>query len=849
MKSATSPEGVVSNFTYDTYGNNTKVTVGSGTRKITATATYTSNGDQLSTVTDALGQTTSYGYDTQTGVLNWTQAPGETTATRTNYTHDSRYRTTEVSKGNSSVSYTYSSDLLSAISSASGTDYSFAYGVFDLVSSVNIGSRTLISHTYSNDANRWLTRSDYGNGDYISYSYDDLGRTSGIGYENKVNAIGYTYDNNGNLGLMTDNISGRRTKYLYDFQDRLMRYEETGSGHSNIVQWGYDDKNNLSSQTQILNGTTYTTNYSYDNDNRLTQATTGSKSANYTYDAYSRMTGITAKNGSSTVVSTSITYTNPSTTSTSTQVKTWVTGGKTYTYTYDSRGNITAISDGSNTTTYVYDSLDQLSRENNQAAGKTWVYTYDNGGNILSKKEYAYTTGTLGAVQDTISYGYGDSAWKDLLTSYDGQALTTDAIGNLTNDGSWDYYWEHGRQLDYMSRTTDTTDSNEFIYFEYDANGHRIEKNYEENIYYYTGSGTVSVIRYPVKTTYSYSGDMLTHAAIHDSSSRDSGNYTEMHFTYDVNGPMSINYNGAEYFYLKNAQGDVTGIVNIAGTQVVAYTYDAWGKLLSTTGGMANTLGKHNPIRYHGYIYDTESGLYYLGSRYYNPEMGRFINADGYASTGQGILGDNTFAYCQNNPIKYGDTEGTFINTLIGGVVGGISVLASNIFNGKETSAADVLVGVATGALAGLGVDLAIATAGVGTAVLWAATFGGGASALQYIYDTKTVGEEINFGDLLINAAIGAASNLLSFAVSIPEVRNTTNGNIVKRVMDNSKSAVQAGALKQPAHNKSGRPAAPVRKTNFTKKVRLNIAASTAASMAIAASNMAWQKWNIKCMK
>ena len=392
---------------------------------------------------------------------------------------------------------------------------------------------------------------------------------------------------------MTDNISGRRTKYLYDFQDRLMRYEETGSGHSNIVQWGYDDKNNLSSQTQILNGTTYTTNYSYDNDNRLTQATTGSKSANYTYDAYSRMTGITDKNGSSTVVSTSITYKNPSTTTTSTQVNKWTTGGKTYTYTYDSRGNITAISDGSNTTTYVYDSLDQLTRENNQAAGKTWVYTYDNGGNILSKKEYAYTTGALGTVQDTISYGYGDSAWKDLLTSYDGQTLTADAIGNLTNDGSWDYYWEHGRQLDYMSRTTDTTDSNEFIYFEYDANGHRIEKNYEENIYYYTGSGTVSVIRYPVKTTYSYSGDMLTHAAIHDSSSRDSGNYTEMHFTYDVNGPMSINYNGAEYFYLKNAQGDVTGIVNIAGTQVVAYTYDAWGKLLSTTGGMANTLGKH----------------------------------------------------------------------------------------------------------------------------------------------------------------------------------------------------------------------------------------------------------------
>ena len=267
-----------------------------------------------------MGQTTSYGYDTQTGILNWTQAPGETTATRTNYSHDGRYRTTGVSKGSSSVGYTYNSDLLAAISSASDTNYSFTYGVFDLISSVKVGSRALISHTYSNDANRWLTRSDYGNGDYITYTYDSFGRTTGIGYENKTNAIGYTYDNNGNLGILTDNIAGRKTKYSYDFQDRLMRYEETASGHRNAVQWEYDDKNNLASQTQILNGTTYTTSYSYDNDNRLKQATSDGESANYTYDAYSRMTGITAKSGTKSVVATNITYKDPSTTSTSTQV-------------------------------------------------------------------------------------------------------------------------------------------------------------------------------------------------------------------------------------------------------------------------------------------------------------------------------------------------------------------------------------------------------------------------------------------------------------------------------------------------------------------------------------------------
>lgn len=71
------------------------------------------------------------------------------------------------------------------------------------------------------------------------------------------------------------------------------------------------------------------------------------------------------------------------------------------------------------------------------------------------------------------------------------------------------------------------------------------------------------------------------------------------------------------------------------------YTYDAWGNLLSTTGGMALTLGAYNPLRYRGYVYDTETGFYYLQSRYYDPELGRFLNADVLVSTGQGLLGNN----------------------------------------------------------------------------------------------------------------------------------------------------------------------------------------------------------------
>ena len=92
---------------------------------------------------------------------------------------------------------------------------------------------------------------------------------------------------------------------------------------------------------------------------------------------------------------------------------------------------------------------------------------------------------------------------------------------------------------------------------------------------------------------------------------------------------------------------------------MVSYTYDPWGAPMSTDGTMASTLGTANPLRYRGYVYDTETGLYYLTSRYYNPVWGRFINADGYASTGQGFTGYNMFAYCNGNPLRYRDSGGS----------------------------------------------------------------------------------------------------------------------------------------------------------------------------------------------
>ncbi|AJA46865.1 tRNA nuclease WapA [Clostridium pasteurianum DSM 525 = ATCC 6013] len=136
-----------------------------------------------------------------------------------------------------------------------------------------------------------------------------------------------------------------------------------------------------------------------------------------------------------------------------------------------------------------------------------------------------------------------------------------------------------------------------------------------------------------------------------------------------------MNLNGTEYYYIRNAQGDIIGLFDKAGTQVVAYTYDTWGKLISTTGTLASTVGAKNPYRYRGYRYDGETGLYYLQTRYYNAELGRFINADSYIGTPGELLSCNMFAYCGNNPVNRDDPNGEFWGLLAAAFV--ISPLAA----------------------------------------------------------------------------------------------------------------------------------------------------------------------------
>ena len=628
VKSATTDEGLTYDFEYDGYGNNTRVSITAGGQTISSTADYTDNGDLLESTKDALGNQTTYGYDAQTGLLDWVQYPEDTEATRTEYTYDTMFRTATVAATtdtalNLSASYTYEDDLLKTLQTPSAT-YTFEYGNFSLRSGVKVGNRNLASYTYETGTNR-LQRLDYGNGGRVEYTYDDQGRLLRQTYEDTT-YVAYAYDNSGNLATVTDSATGVVTTYYYDLLNRQSGYRKAGTNADLSVTYEYDDKNNLASMTETVGGVSKTYTYTYDDDNRIVSETVNGVTVEYTYDSFGRLETRVVKNGDTVIHTGTPTYSPGKEANTTTGQIASYNG---YTYTYDANGNILSVSDGTNTTSYEYDSANQLIRENNQAGNDTHTWTYDNAGNITSRKEYAYTTGSLEGITaaSTVSYTYGDSDWGDLLTGYGTNSITYDAIGNPLSDGEWSYVWQHGRQLASMSQGTTTWA------YTYDADGMRTGRTDGTNAY-----------------TYVYNGSKLT------AMTKTADAFA---FTYDASGtPLTVAYNGTVYYYKTNIQGDVIAILDGSGNAVVTYAYDAWGVLLGTAGTMASTLGTLNPLRYRGYVYDPETALYYLQSRYYNPEIGRFINADVYVTTGQGFIGNNMFAYCGNNPVLRTDQAG-----------------------------------------------------------------------------------------------------------------------------------------------------------------------------------------------
>ena len=439
-------------------------------------------------------------------------------------------------------------------------------------------------------------------------------------------------------------------------------------------------------------------------------------------------------------------------------------------------GNIIEIfENGRSTCRYEYDALGRLTREDNVAFGKTTTWAYDNNGNIIAKYEYDITTkptNELHLLDCTYTpYSYDDNS--DMLLSCGDETFAYDLIGNPTTYRGKAAAWAYGRQLTNFDGNT----------FSYDARGRRTAKN-------------------SITFTYNSNGNLIKQS-------------NGLEFLYDHTGVFAFKYNGSTYYYRKNAQQDIIAILDNYGNVVVKYKYDAWGKCNTVVlDESATEIAALNPFRYRSYYFDTETNLYFLKTRYYDPEIVRFITIDDISYLDpESINGLNLYAYCGDNPIKYSDSNGTFALTtaiiigliagaVIGGTVGG--VYAYNQASASGATGWDLfghtVLGVFGGAVigAGIGAVLGAASWGIASAITAGiSVLSSGFSALSggmFASSLATGGVVVSKGAIAGTATLGLIALILMAKIPMQggEPNSTitqggstgtydSNGNLISR--------------------------------------------------------------------
>ena len=649
-----SPTGIRTANTYDANGNLVRSYVidsMDGTCMMDSHQSYTADGNHVANKTDARGKVVTYETDLAKDTLTKVTDPNGQSV---NYTYDSRMRVIGTSAtadgGNYKNTYTYEKDRLKTVAHNTTSDtpdvtYTFDYDEFGNPTTVKVGNQVLSTNVYTDTGDRTLMRVEYGNGGKVHYTRDDFRRVTGIHYDDATEPrFTYDYGANGQAAYVKDAELGRTVWTEYDTSERPIRTHlmesvtSTSTGTPKYMNMlGYDEFGNVASfKEKVNNSASYETAYTYNIENQPTQLRFGAdnRKLTYTYDPIGRLYRRVAVGAANYTTQYAYFDPDPEDTILTTPLVTSITqNGQNFSYTYDNVGNITSVTRNGLTTTYEYDSLGQLTRVNDPHAGKSTMYLYDCGGNMTGYLSAPYTLApTLEGVNETVFYTYGDSNWKDKVTAIGGKAITYDAIGNpLTYDG-WTFTWKAGRMLASMVKTGTNAQ------FTYDHNGLRIKK-----------------VVNGVTTNYTLNGKNVVHMT--------QGSH-DLHFFYDAQGkPGMVTYNDVDYFYVYNLQGDVVALIDANGTQVVEYVYDAWGYPISKTGSLAATIGTLNPFRYRGYVYDEETGLYYLRSRYYNPVWKRFVNSDQHLGIVRGINTHNTYSYCFNSPCTMSDQSGQFALT------------------------------------------------------------------------------------------------------------------------------------------------------------------------------------------
>lgn len=582
----------------------------------------------------------------------------------------------------------------------------------------NKGSKTLsYSEQTTNDVAEDVVTAVNENGQTIKYVSAKDGSYEKMYYDDQLQ-IQNSYDVKGQLIKTEDKLSNEIVTQSYNAVGQLISYTEKHNNANKVKQtYVYDEYGNISSMTISGNAAqSYTYDYEDKSDRRFKGMSFGGVSEELTYDNLDRVITKTVKNNGKEIYTKTYEYrdvkqgTSMYATTMPQSIKYEKTGQikKKVEYKYTDLGNWISeiLYDGKSVAYTYYEG--RFSKETNNLLGISYSVSCDDNGNILYRKnQIDWTTKT--ATYD-----------GDRLMSYNGKSCVYDGMGNPTTYLGKAATWK-GRQM--MSFNGNT--------FKYNGRGRRTNKN-------------------SIAFTYDSRGNLIKQS-------------NGLEFYYDIDGIAACKYNGTMYYYMTDAQGNVIGIVDRNGNVVVQYWYDAWGnhKVVSANGTTITSsthIGNVNPFRYRGYYYDTETGLYFLQTRYYDPEVGRFLNRDSvqYADP-QTFGGLDLYAYCLNNPVEYVDPDGTFISLFIGLTVSfiigfGTSTISQGVQYGWDNinwaqSAVDGLFSVASTALAATGINF-LTSIGIGMI----------SGFSQYAIDSNFHNESLNLEGAISAIILGGAA-------------------------------------------------------------------------------------------
>jgi len=584
---------------------------------------------------------------------------------------------------------------------------------------------------------------------------------------NDGDSIVYVYDDRDRLVKIDKNSGEETVTTAYNIEDQILSNEYKYDDITTKEEVTYDSHGRVVTKTETASNITTTTKFEYveGKENQIKTVSIDNTKQQFEYDALGRVTRKELLDDERSLVDESIEYLrygeNALDLIKEHDIRIGGVISDTTEYEYDVSGNIISIKRDDSEIRYQYDALGRLVREDNPSLNKTIVYKYDSGGNILLKKEYKYSLEDRLYSPNITSYTYASKGNKDQLTNFNGETIAYDVMGRPNSIGNHKLTWnKKGKLIGFDD-----------VVYTYGLNGIRTSK-----------------VVNGVKTTYFILNDKIL---------AEKSDNKEIIYRYSSDKLIGFTFNGVEYIYERNIQGDVLRIYQKDNLTLVAeYHYDAYGnhEVINYTD---DTIGDINPFRYRGYYFDSETGWYYLNARYYSPTMSRFISSDELSildKTKSQINGLNLYMYCGDNPVMNVDPSGHFIFSLLAVVIGtaigatvsaATNIVSQGIQNGWENInweevALSAVIGGIGGALGATGI-------GLGGQVL----INAGLSAVQSMGTDIINGDPINWNNVFDSAMLGAISGLLGEGAQTSKLMTRTlfktmpfkSSNVVKNTI------------------------------------------------------------------